>query len=77
MLLPSHAAASFGTPVRPATVPAPPAGDVRTHTVQPGDTLWDIARRYRLTLSQLLRWNGLGERATLSPGQRLRVAAPD
>lgn len=77
VLLPSHAAASFGTPMRPATVPAPPAGDVRTHTVQPGDTLWDIARRYRLTLSQLLRWNGLGERATLSPGQRLRVAAPD
>lgn len=44
------------------------------HVVQRGDTLWALSRRYGLRLDDLLRWNGLNRRSTLSIGQRLRLA---
>ncbi|SHK61144.1 LysM peptidoglycan-binding domain-containing protein [Rhodothermus profundi] len=47
-----------------------PAGQY--HTVQPGETLWDIARRYGLSVTQLRRMNAL-RTSTIQPGQRLRV----
>jgi membrane-bound lytic murein transglycosylase D len=51
--------------------PSPENGE---HVVQPGDSLWVIARRYGLSVSQLRRWNGLGTRAVLQPGDRIRLA---
>ena len=45
-------------------------------TVRSGDTLWDIARRYRLRIDDLLKWNRLPHDATLHLGQHLRLAAP-
>ncbi|MDQ7005605.1 MAG: LysM peptidoglycan-binding domain-containing protein [Acidobacteriota bacterium] len=45
----------------------------RIHVVRRGDTLWDISRRYGVSLSALMRANGLGRRSVLSPGQRLRL----
>jgi len=53
-----------------------PAGDGRVHTVSRGDTLWDISRRYGISVDQLCSWNGLAPRSTLRPGQRLNVAEP-
>ena len=47
-----------------------------THTVQSGDTFWGIARRYRLRLTELLRWNGADPNTPLRPGQLLRLIAP-
>lgn len=44
------------------------------HVVRSGESLWIIARRYGLTVSQLQRWNGLDEGAVLQPGDRIRVA---
>jgi membrane-bound lytic murein transglycosylase D len=45
----------------------------RTHQVQPGDTLWNIARRYEgLTVQRLMRLNGLTDK-TLKVGQKLIV----
>lgn len=44
----------------------------RYHTVGPGETLWDIARRYGLSVTELRRLNGL-RTVTIRPGQRLRV----
>jgi membrane-bound lytic murein transglycosylase D len=54
-----------------AATPVPPTQAM--HTVSSGDTLWRIARRYRLALSDLLRWNGLSSRSIIRPGQRLRI----
>ncbi len=42
------------------------------HTVRPGETLWDIARRYGLSVTRLRRLNGLRTNV-IRPGQRLRV----
>jgi membrane-bound lytic murein transglycosylase D len=46
-------------------------GDAMTYTVRRGDTLYDIARRFSVSVSQLLNWNGLSKSDALMPGQRL------
>jgi len=47
-----------------------------THVVARGDSLWDLARHYRLKLKDLRRWNALEGRTLLRPGQVLRLRAP-
>ena len=54
-----------------ASSSAPASGE---HIVRPGDSLWVIARRYGLSVSQLRRWNGLSDRTVLQPGDRIRLA---
>jgi len=44
-----------------------------TYTVRKGDTLGGIARRYHVTVAQLMRWNHIRNAKTLRIGQRLRV----
>ena len=56
--------------------------DSQTHTVKPGDTYYNISRRYRVALNELLRINnrtradllGIGETLRL-PGERGNLAA--
>ncbi|MEP7185481.1 MAG: transglycosylase SLT domain-containing protein [Rhodanobacter sp.] len=45
---------------------------LKTHTVRPGDSLWEIARNYHVKVNELKRWNHL-RGSTLKPGQVLRV----
>ncbi len=47
-----------------------------THVVRAGETLWLLSRRYRVTIAELRRWNGLSNGDVLQAGQRLRVAPP-
>ncbi len=47
--------------------------DLRRYQVQRGDTLSDIATRNGVSLSALLRANGLGSRSTIFPGQWLVI----
>ncbi len=41
------------------------------HIVQPGDTFWDIARKYKINKEKLARWNGMAIRDPLRAGQKL------
>lgn len=43
------------------------------HQVRPGENLWLIARQYRVSVSDLQRWNNLGSNNLIRPGQRLLV----
>ena len=43
------------------------------YTVKRGDTLWDIARAFRTSVSNLRNWNGISRRAHILPGTKLRV----
>jgi len=42
------------------------------HTVQPGETLFSIAKRYGVNIDKLRELNNLGAKA-LTPGQRIRI----
>ncbi len=61
---------SSSSPSTGATVLAA-MGDAMTYTVRRGDTLYDIARRFSVSVAQLLNWNGLSKHDALMPGQRL------
>ena len=50
--------------------------DPGTYTVQPGDTLYEIAFRYGLDYRDLAAWNGLGDGSFIRPGQTLRLDGP-
>jgi murein DD-endopeptidase MepM/ murein hydrolase activator NlpD len=83
-----HAAArDYGTP--PAAEPAPGADRYagrhmdraraaargETIQVQQGDTLYGIARRYGVSVSQLIEINGMAHGSSLKPGQQLVLPA--
>lgn len=57
----------------PLTVAA--NSQVAIHRVVSGDSLWTIARRYRVKLADLMRWNGLSTRSVLRLGQEIRLSA--
>lgn len=44
-----------------------------TYTVQPGDTLWELARHFSVSVADLRAWNGL-KKVLIKPGQQLIVA---
>jgi murein DD-endopeptidase MepM/ murein hydrolase activator NlpD len=43
------------------------------HTIQKGDTLYSLARRYGTTVEHLRKLNRLTEQSTIRTGQQLRV----
>ncbi|WP_067200618.1 LysM peptidoglycan-binding domain-containing protein [Microbacterium sp. XT11] len=70
-----------------AEASAPPAGRLQlgparltatppTYVVQPGDTVYDIARRFGLRTADVLAWNGLTGRSVIRPGQTLALSGP-
>ncbi|MEZ5498949.1 MAG: LysM peptidoglycan-binding domain-containing protein [Steroidobacteraceae bacterium] len=44
-----------------------------TYVVRRGDNLWQIARIFQVTVTQIAQWNGLTTRSILRPGQRLKI----
>ncbi|MBI4501414.1 MAG: transglycosylase SLT domain-containing protein [Gemmatimonadetes bacterium] len=48
----------------------------RWHVVRYGESLWVIAQRYRVRISDLRVWNDLTAKEVLKPGTRLLVARP-
>ncbi len=57
-----------GLPADPTPTPSP-----GLYIVRPGDTLWDIARRYRVPLAELVAVNGLRPDGILAVGQQLLI----
>ncbi len=43
------------------------------HIVKAGDTLWAIAHKYGVSISQLMSWNGLGSANLINVGQSLSI----
>ncbi len=43
------------------------------YTVRNGDSLYLIAKKFRVTISQIARWNGMDTTKILRPGQRLTM----
>ncbi|MCU0796374.1 MAG: LysM peptidoglycan-binding domain-containing protein [Akkermansiaceae bacterium] len=61
-------------PATPAVAPSTPApAPAATHTVKAGETLSQIARRYRTTAAALVQLNGLSNAGLIRPGQTLKL----
>jgi membrane-bound lytic murein transglycosylase D len=61
----------------------PPSSAIRAstdhqqvHVVRPRDTLNSIARRYGVSVGDMLRWNSLATQDRIRPGDRLQVGTP-
>lgn len=54
---------------------APRRGTKIQHTVQKGDTLWDLSRQYKVSVSEMASWNSMAPRDSLMPGQDLVIWA--
>lgn len=49
---------------------------VQTHQVRTGQSLWTIARDYRVSIADLAAWNDLDPQRPLQVGQTLTIATP-
>jgi membrane-bound lytic murein transglycosylase D len=47
--------------------------DLAIHMVRKGDTLWDIAVAYGVSISEIKKLNGLGRRSLIKPGDKLLI----
>ena len=59
--------------VRQEPIPQEVPSDGETYIVQPGDTLWELSRRFAVRVPDLQAWNGL-KTDRIKPGQQLTVA---
>jgi len=65
---------------KPAVTTAPAASQKKTkaatprmHVVKAGETLYQISRKYGVTVDQLKKFNNMGKDVTIRPGQELVV----
>jgi membrane-bound lytic murein transglycosylase D len=58
------------------TVSTPQSGQVVQYRVRPGDTLWQIAQRFRVTTANLIAWNRLPRNGLIRSGDNLRIYMP-
>lgn len=61
----------------PGQSPPPPPTPPLTHVVQEGETVWDVAMKYGLTVDELLVLNGMQRPAIVKPGDTLLLRTPD
>lgn len=50
-------------------------GNYKYHTIKRGDTLWDLARKYNASVSQIKQWNNITNSYRLKPGKKLIVGS--
>lgn len=49
------------------------SGEFVTHTVKSGDNLWDISKKYGVSVEQIRELNGLSTKSILKIGQKLKI----
>lgn len=59
----------------PGEAPPPTATPITNHVVQGGETLWQIALSYGLSLEEIVAFNNIEQDAFLHPGDELRVVS--
>lgn len=66
---PGSAAAVAVTPPKPVENVAP----VTTYTVERGDSLWSISKKYGLTVAELAKANSISTGTVITPGRKLII----
>lgn len=59
--------------LRPDTLITQQTSTLRTHTIQDGDTLWEISRQYKISLNDLKVANNIESEYALQPGTELII----
>ncbi|MDR1367342.1 MAG: LysM peptidoglycan-binding domain-containing protein [Candidatus Accumulibacter sp.] len=73
LIIPRPTASYRNPPRKPASISiATAARKTTNYTIRPGDTLTSIARRYRVAVDDLMRWNRVSP-TNLRPGTILRI----
>jgi membrane-bound lytic murein transglycosylase D len=49
-----------------------PEAEYKIHTVKKGEGLWDIARQYKVTIEEIVKWNDLKD-TKLKVGEKLKI----
>jgi membrane-bound lytic murein transglycosylase D len=44
----------------------------KIHTVKKGEGLWDIARQYKVTIEEIVKWNNLND-TKIKVGEKLKI----
>lgn len=57
---------------KPSQAPSLPAQKKKLHTIEAGDNLWKIARKYQVSVEELMRTNRM-ETEKLRPGKQLEI----
>lgn len=72
------ASCTSAPPVDPVpAVSAPAPVEAVTYRVEPGDTIWEIARRHGVSMAALIESNGIRQARKLSVGRILEIPAAD
>ncbi len=50
-----------------------PGRSKHEYVVKKGETLWEIARHYSVSVSEVRKWNGLGNSRIIRPGETLNI----
>ncbi|MFH0799458.1 MAG: LysM peptidoglycan-binding domain-containing protein, partial [Pseudomonadota bacterium] len=56
-----------------AQVKSDNAGGQVVYKVKDGDTLWDIARKHKVTIAQIQKWNNLSDPSAVKPGTSITI----
>lgn len=62
-----------GTPLKLTDIPLPATQSSLNYKVKDGDTLWDIARRHKVTIAEIQKWNNLSDPSAVKPGTSLTI----
>lgn len=61
--------------VQPATKPSTKPSVPATYTVKAGDSVWEIAEKYGLSVAKFVQWNNI-KNSTIHPGQTMHLKDP-
>jgi peptidoglycan lytic transglycosylase D len=50
-------------------------GQSQEYVIRNGDSLWSIARRFKVSTQQLVVWNDISSKKPIQPGQKLKIAS--
>ena len=76
-LPPAAATVAAPAPRIAKAVPAPASASAPAsmYTIRSGDTMFSVAQKFNVALSDLLRWNRITPKTVIQPGRRIRVAS--
>ena len=72
---PKPAKARTGKLSAGAKIESPAAGPAGAHVVLSGESIWDISRRYGVSVANLLSWNHLSKDALIMPGDKIALSS--